>query len=213
MNKKLTAVITTGALAAGIVVGASANGIIQKVQSELRGDFVVQTNGQVQTLKNANGEVVYPMLYEGTTYLPVRAIAELNNKEVVWYEDTKTIDIVDKKTSTVTDADKIVNGNQGTQTPAPTQPSQPAQPAQPAQTPQPAQNNQQNTNISLEQAKELALQKAGLSASQVQFKKAKLDFDDGRWEYEIEFINNFVEYEAEIDAQTGAFYKWEVDRD
>lgn len=201
MNKKLTAVITTGALAAGIVVGASANGIIQKVQSELRGDFVVQTNGQVQTLKNANGELVYPMLYEGTTYLPVRAIAELNNKEVVWYEDTKTIDIVDKKTSTVTDADKIVNGNQGTQTPAPTQPSQPAQ------------NNQQNTNISLEQAKELALQKAGLSASQVQFKKAKLDFDDGRWEYEIEFINNFVEYEAEIDAQTGAFYKWEVDRD
>ena len=58
MNKKLTALLTTGALAAGIVVGASANGIIQKVQSELRGDFVVQTNGQIQTLKNANGEVV-----------------------------------------------------------------------------------------------------------------------------------------------------------
>ena len=207
MNKRLTAVIATGALAAGIVVGASANGIIQKVQSELRGDFVIKTNGQVQTLKNVNGGTVYPMLYEGTTYLPVRAIAELNNKEVVWYEDTKTIDIVDKKDSTVTDADKIVNGNQGTQTPAPTQPSQPSQPLQPSQ------NTQQNTKITLEQAKDLALQKAGLTAGQVQFKKAKLDFYDGRWEYEIEFVKDFVEYEAEIDAQTGAFYKWEVDRD
>ena len=41
MNKRLTAINATGALAAGIVVGASANGIIQKVQSELRGDFVI----------------------------------------------------------------------------------------------------------------------------------------------------------------------------
>ena len=204
MNKKLTALLTTGALAAGIVVGASANGIIQKVQSELRGDFVVQTNGQIQTLKNANGEVVYPMLYEGTTYLPVRAIAELNNKEVIWYEDTKTIDIVDKKSSTVTDADKIVTGNQGTQTPAPTQPTQPIQPSQ---------NTPQTTNITLEQAKDLALQKAGFTASQVQFKKAKLDYDDGRQVYEIEFVKDFVEYDAEIDVQTGTFYKWEVDRD
>ena len=67
--------------------------------------------------------------------------------------------------------------------------------------------------ITLEQAKELALQKAGFTASQVQFKKAKLDYDDGRQVYEIEFVKDFVEYDAEIDVQTGTFYKWEVDRD
>ncbi len=120
MNKKITAIAATGALALGIVVGASANGIIEKVQAELRGDFVIKTNGQVQTLKNANGEVVYPLLYQGTTYLPVRAISELNNKEVVWYEDTKTVDIVDKQGNTVTDADKVVAGEKDNpQTPTP----------------------------------------------------------------------------------------------
>ena len=79
MNKRLTAINAIGALAAGIVVGASANGIIQKVQSELRGDFVIKTNGQVQTLKNVNGETVYPMLYERTTYLPVQAYINYKN--------------------------------------------------------------------------------------------------------------------------------------
>lgn len=82
MNKRLTAINATGALAAGIVVGASANGIIQKVQSELRGDFVIKTNGQVQTLKNVNGETVYPMLYERTTYLPVQAYI---NYKKLWH--------------------------------------------------------------------------------------------------------------------------------
>lgn len=45
------------------------------------------------------------------------------------------------------------------------------------------------------------------------FKEAKLDFEDGRWKYEIEFMQDNVEYEAEIDARTGVFYKWEIDRD
>jgi len=67
-------------------------------------------------------------------------------------------------------------------------------------------------NITLEQAKDIALQKAGVS-EQVYFKEVKLDFEDRRWEYEIEFMQDNVEYEAEIDAQTGVFYKWKIDRD
>ena len=203
MIKKVTLLTTLGAIILGIAIGVSANGIVQKVQSEIRGDFVIKTNGQIQTLKSVDGETVYPMLYEGTTYLPVRAIAELNNKEVVWYEDTKTIDIVDKTNSTVTDADKIVNGKQELQETT----------IAPVQTQNPNQNMQQSVNISLEQAKELAVNKAGVTYNQVQFKKAKLDFEDGRWEYEIEFIKDYIEYEAEIDARTGVFYKWEIDRD
>lgn len=70
-----------------------------------------------------------------------------------------------------------------------------------------------DVKISLEQAKEIALKKAGFTGNQVYFKKAQLDFDDGRWEYEIEFIKDYVEYDAEIDAQTGIIYKWEVDKD
>ena len=39
-------------------------GLYKKVQSEIRGDFVIKTNGQIQTLKSVDGETVYPMLYE-----------------------------------------------------------------------------------------------------------------------------------------------------
>ena len=60
-------------------------------------------------------------------------------------------------------------------------------------------------NITLEQAKDIALQKAGVSE--------QVYFEDGRWKYEIEFMQDNVEYEADIDAQTGVFYKWKIDRD
>lgn len=203
MNKKLTALLTTGALAAGIVVGASANGIIQKVQSELRGDFVVQTNGQVQTLKNANGEVVYPMLYEGTTYLPVRAIAELNNKEVIWYEDTKTIDIVDKKSSTVTDADKIVTGNQGTQTPAPTQPSKPSD----------IPSAVTGAAVTLDKAVEIALTKAGVTEAELYEKNVDYDYDNGKYIIDVEIETKDTSYDAKIDAVTGDVLEWKTQQE
>ena len=73
MIKKVT-LLTTLAITIGIAIGVSANGIVQKVQSEIRGDFVIKTNGQIQTLKSVDGETVYPMLYEGTTYLPLELL-------------------------------------------------------------------------------------------------------------------------------------------
>ncbi|MBR1762554.1 MAG: PepSY domain-containing protein [Eubacterium sp.] len=57
--------------------------------------------------------------------------------------------------------------------------------------------------ISLDEAKGIALKNAGLSASEVRFTKAKLDYDDGVAEYEIEFIKGNTEYEYEINAKSG----------
>ena len=71
---------------------------------------------------------------------------------------------------------------------------------------------QQNTNaskIGVEKAKAAAVSHAGLSSGQVSFVKAKLDYDDGRWTYEIEFISGTWEYEYEIDAYSGAVLKYE----
>ena len=71
---------------------------------------------------------------------------------------------------------------------------------------------QQNTNaskIGVEKAKATAVSHAGLSSGQVSFVKAKLDYDDGRWTYEIEFISGTWEYEYEIDAYSGAVLKYE----
>ena len=67
--------------------------------------------------------------------------------------------------------------------------------------------------ITIDAAKEIALKDAGLTSSQVYFKKAKLDRDDGRMVYDVEFICNGYEYEYEIDRATGAILERDVERD
>lgn len=84
------------------------------------------------------------------------------------------------------------------------------------QTQQPTETTPQqstDTAVSLEQAQQLALQKAGLSDSEVIWKKLEQDEDDGRIVYELEFISGRTEYDCEIDAATGNFLKFEQEQD
>ena len=41
--------------------------------------------------KDAKGNIVEPFIYEGTTYLPVRAVGEALGKAVTWDGATKTV--------------------------------------------------------------------------------------------------------------------------
>lgn len=70
-----------------------------------------------------------------------------------------------------------------------------------------------STGITLDQAKEIALNHAGQSASSVYFKKAELDYDDGIQVYEIEFVSENTEYEYEINAATGDIWDYDWDHD
>lgn len=66
--------------------------------------------------------------------------------------------------------------------------------------------------ISEENAKSIALTTAGVSADTVSFLEAELDSDDGRQIYEVEFLTqNFVEYDFDIDAASGAVIKVSYD--
>mgnify|MGYP002553259347 CR=1 FL=1 len=58
--------------------------------------------------------------------------------------------------------------------------------------------------ISAEEAKTVALNDAGVKAADAVFLKVKLDWDDGRAEYEVKIIYGTTEYEFEINAYTGA---------
>lgn len=72
------------------------------------------------------------------------------------------------------------------------------------------QNNQagqNNTEISLDEAKQLALDR--VPGATEQNMKIELDYDDGYYKYEGEIIYNQKEYEFEIDANTGTFLEWE----
>ena len=75
-----------------------------------------------------------------------------------------------------------------------------------------AQSNTNNTaGISGDKAKEIALKHAGLTSSQVSFKRTELDYDDGIQKYEVEFYYNNKEYSYEIDANTGNILSYEQD--
>ena len=70
----------------------------------------------------------------------------------------------------------------------------------------------QASDIGEEKAKEIALEKAGLKASEADFIKLKKDYDDGRYVYEGEILAGRTEYEFEICAETGRVLDFEIDR-
>ena len=66
--------------------------------------------------------------------------------------------------------------------------------------------------LTKEEAKQIALDKAGVTAAEATFTKAKLDYDDGREEYEFEFFANGREFDIDVDANTGRVVKFDVER-
>lgn len=62
-------------------------------------------------------------------------------------------------------------------------------------------------DIGMEAAKSAALKHAGLSSAT--FTKAERDYDDGRWEYELEFHTDSAAYEVTVDAATGRVLDYE----
>lgn len=182
-NWKRTLVLTgvVGALAVS-VAGAAA--VRQAITAELRPDITVELNGSAQALTDANGNPVYPIIYNNSTYLPVRAVGELAGLTVNWDDATQTVEMT---------------GGTGTSN---TTPATPVASATPSTTPT-TENTTSQTYIGEAKAKEIALSDAGLSASAVSFIRVQLDWDDGRPEYEVEFYSGNKEYDYDIDAYTG----------
>ena len=66
--------------------------------------------------------------------------------------------------------------------------------------------------IGEEAAKVIALEHAGYDEADVKFFRARLDFDDGRYEYEIEFRTaDYFEYDYTIDAASGKIVDFDKD--
>lgn len=72
------------------------------------------------------------------------------------------------------------------------------------------QNGKNSTQISLEDAKKLALDR--VPGATEQNMKIELDYDDGYSVYEGEIIYDQKEYDFEIDANTGTFLEWSEER-
>lgn len=72
-------------------------------------------------------------------------------------------------------------------------------------------NNTNNTKISLQEARNIALEHANLDISVVNIVKCESEYDDGILIHEIEFIYNNYEYDYKIDSRTGEIISFDKD--
>jgi hypothetical protein len=67
----------------------------------LKPDVKIMYDFELQSFQDVNGKVVYPIIYNGTTYLPVRAISQLMGASIEWDSTTQTVSIHREIPSTV----------------------------------------------------------------------------------------------------------------
>lgn len=153
----------------------AASGLTITVDPSVR----IRVNGKAFQPTDVQGNAVMVFTYNGTTYAPLRALAEAYGLTVGY----------DAASNMVTVS-------------APSSGTAPAAPDAPAA----------GSLISAEDAKAKALAHAGLSAGEVTFIQSKLDWEDGRQVYDVEFYTaDYKEYDYEIDAVTGAVVSFDQD--
>ena len=59
------------------------------------GGITIYLNGQKQVATDVNGKTVEPLIYQGTTYVPIRAVSEWLGKTVTWQGSTSSVLIND----------------------------------------------------------------------------------------------------------------------
>ncbi len=162
--KGFTSALVLMALVAGLSVTATAAG--QRRTIEVEDGIKISINDARFIPRDNNGKKVPVFLYEGTTYVPVRAVCEAAGMEVAFDSKTRTVEL------TTPDWELT-------------------------------QRPESKDYISGEEAKEIALEDAGVKASKAVFLRVRLDWDDKRPHYDVEFYSRNAEYDYEIDAVTG----------
>lgn len=171
---------------------------------QIRPDFTIIVEGAEQHFTDVSGASVYPMLYNGSTYLPLRAIGNLMNKKVSWDEKTETVSLYGRENDgspLVTDADTFNETGKGT-------PSSDLNPDS-------AQSGQKDAvsgeYIGESKAAEIALAEVP-GATEKNIVKLKLDRDDGKMKYEVEIVCDGAEYEIDIDAVSGRILEMDMEK-
>lgn len=93
MKKKkfVSAIAMTLALLCAFTLGANASGTLQEIKAYLNAGITIKMDGVEQTLKDANGTRIYPITYNGSTYLPVRAVSDMLGVGVDWDQATQSV--------------------------------------------------------------------------------------------------------------------------
>jgi len=93
MSKRIQGVVA-GVLATVLLfVGVAAAASIAETINVTYRNIKIVIDGEELIPKDVNGNIVEPFIYEGTTYLPVRAVSQALDKEVGWNASTNTVNI------------------------------------------------------------------------------------------------------------------------
>ncbi len=94
--KKLALVLVIALVfTSGVYAGATN----EHVRALLNREVKITYNGELQELKDAHGTRVYPLTYNGSTYLPARAICNMTGTGVDWDGKNNTVLLGDLPTS------------------------------------------------------------------------------------------------------------------
>jgi hypothetical protein len=96
MNKRIiiTAFITM-VTCFSLAITATGSSLLQQVQATLNKEFQMVLNGGPWEMKS-DDKTLYPITYEGRTYLPVRSVAEALHVPIVYEASSKKIYIGEK---------------------------------------------------------------------------------------------------------------------
>ena len=83
------------ALTSCMVVGTAAASQSNSVTATFRPDMTLKVNGTTYTVRDTTGVKVSPLIYNGTTYLPLSSLGQLLGAEVSWDNDSQTVIIHD----------------------------------------------------------------------------------------------------------------------
>lgn len=97
--------------------------------------------------------------------------------------------------------------------PSPAAPPSSSPPSSPPTSPSPTARPSGGGYVGETAAQSAALRHAGADSASVRELECKLEEEDGRMIYEVEFVLGETEYEYEIDALTGEVLRWDSDSD
>jgi hypothetical protein len=93
--------------------GAYAASSLQEIKAFLNKGVKFTVSGKSWAPKDANGKAVYPITYNGTTYLPIRTAGSALGVEIGWDAANNTVNIGGEAHGVVTPGGSTTTGNVG----------------------------------------------------------------------------------------------------